>query len=148
MHSCLALQEGDEGTLEPPKTLYKVCKQLQSKHGGADLKITSYGSLISHMDKPGSHGYSLEFPKEHQKHNAKVYVCRGKESSQTTAGNVFRPCASKLGFKGSVGVLWRVTFNDVTKLITARKPMVMTTVEIHLQKGMPKLIATVPKHEA
>ena len=124
---------------DPPKTLYKVAKELQAKHGGADLVISGHGRLISHMDAPGSHGYCLEFPPGHQKCEPMRYSLKG-DATGVSSGNVFRVIAAAESYEGYVALMWRLAFNDVKKQLGPRKPMLLTTKEIAIEKGMAELI--------
>ena len=131
--------EDNQPAHDTPKTLYKVAKELQAKHGGADLVISGHGRLISHMDAPGSHGYCLEFPPGHQKFEQMRYSLKG-DSTAISSGNVFRVIAAAESYEGYVALMWRLAFNEVKSQLGPRKPMLLTTKEIAIEKGTPKLI--------
>ena len=62
------------------------------------------------------------------------------ESTGISSGNVFRVIAAAESYEGYVALMWRLAFNDVKSQLGPRKPMLITTKEIAIEKGMPKLI--------
>ena len=65
----------------------------------------------------------------------------------TNSGNYFSTLASRNGWAGPVGVMWRMAHDPVRHFLHARKPMVIAADNISLKTGIPMKVLWIKHSE-
>ena len=136
-------EEDDVTSTKAPETLYKVAKGLQKANQGTSITLAGFGALKPSTEAAGKHGYEVEFPAGHDKfvnYTFELKAVGAGDSKTTTSGNFFLPLASPHGLTGMMHLCWKCSFKGVHFKIAPSKPLVMTTAEMSLKKGEPKLL--------
>ena len=84
----------------------------------------------------GRHGYTFEQPENTPQHKAQDYIPRAA-AGKSTSGNMFHKMAHRNGWEGALEPMWRLSHDPVRNILTSRKPFVVTTKELRLEKGKP-----------
>ena len=140
-----AASEGDEGGIKATKlttaTLYTIARDLEAQSTAAP-KLTSFGQL-----KPttagGQHGYELEYPEGHPKHESLAFVPSPAKDKAATPGNFFsNGVNAQTGVgKGALAIVWRLSYDAVGNALKPTKPHIITSQRLELKKGSPIRVA-------
>ena len=135
-----ANDEQDTKTKPKVGTFYTVVRPLEkaASKKGMNLTLTSYGKIEA-KGVAGSHGFGFEFPDNHPKHVAQDYSLNAPKPGAKThnSSNFFATLASRDGWEGACGIMWRLTLDPVRDCLHARKPLVIAAENINLKKGVP-----------
>ena len=108
----------------------------------SSLTLQGWGKILPVGDA-GKHGYQLEFPIGHAKNELQDYVPRNA-TDKVTSGNFFRSLACRSGWDGFLRLSWTLSIDTVKHQVEVRKPVVITSQDLKLEKGKPMKIWTRP----
>ena len=125
-------------------TLYSVMKPLEKAavEASSSLTLKGWGKILP-VGEAGKHGYELEFPTGHAKNEPQDYAPRNA-SDKVTSGNFFRSLACRSGWDGFLRLSWTLSIDTVKHEVEVRKPVVITSQDLKLEKGKPVKIWTRP----
>ena len=125
-------------------TFYSVMKPLETDavKASSSLTLNGWGKILP-TGEAGRHGYELEFPTGHPKNGPQECVPRNS-SDKLTSVNCFRSLACRLGWDGFLRLSWALAIDIVKHQVEVRKPVVITSQDLKLEKGKPVKIWTRP----
>ena len=125
-------------------TFYSVMKPFEKAavEASSSLTLQGWGKILPVGDA-GKHGYQLEFPIGHAKSEPQDYVPRNA-TDKVTSGNFFRSLACRSGWDGFLRLSWTLSIDTVKHQVEVRKPVVITSQDLKLEKGKPMKIWTRP----
>ena len=138
LESKLTTTDGKEvRELKAQGTFYSVVKPLEKAavEASSSLTLKGWGKILP-VGEAGKHGYELEFPAGHTMHEPQDYQPR-IASDKLTSGNFFRSLACRNGWDGFLRLSWTLSIVTVKHQLEVRKPVVITSQDLKLEKGGP-----------
>ena len=130
--------------LKAQGTFYSVVKPLEKAavEASSSLTLKGWGKILP-VGEAGRHGYEMEFPAGHMKNEPQDYVPR-TSSDKATNGSIFRSLGCRSGWDGFLRLSWVLGIDTVKHQVEVRKPVVITSQDLKLEKGKPVKIWTRP----